>query len=179
VKLLHYTEQEAALEINPNPFALLTLAYLKNRATANDMNHRYEVKCKLVRLLHAHKWDATLIRQFFLVIDWMMALPPELAVKLSTFIGELEEEQRMEYISSIERVRTEQKVREGEQRGEQRGEQKGKTEMLSHLLIRRFGELPPAVLAQIKDAPNAQIEAWFDRAVDAPTLGEVFQGLAH
>ena len=175
VKLLRYSDQEADLEVNPNPFALLTLAYLKNRATANDMSRRYEVKCKLVRLLHAHNWDASLIRQFFLVIDWMMALPPELAVKLSTFISELEEEQRMEYISSIERVRTEQKVHEGEQRGEQ----KGKTEMLRHLLIRRFGKLPPVVLAQIKDASNAQIEAWFDRAVDAPTLGEVFQGLAH
>jgi hypothetical protein len=26
-----------------------------------------------------------------------------------------------------------------------------------------------------KNAPNAQIEAWFDRAVDAPTLDEVFR----
>jgi hypothetical protein len=171
VKLLHYTEQEAALEVNPNPFALLTLAYLKNRATANDMQRRYEVKCRLVRLLHAHQWDATMIRQFFLVIDWMMALPPELAVKLSTFMSELEEEQRMEYISSIERVRTEQKIHESEQ--------KIKTEMLSRLLTLRFGTLPPTAQAKIKDAPNAQVEAWFDRAVAAPTLDEVFQAMAH
>ncbi len=171
VKLLHYTEQEADLESNPNPFALLTLAYLKNRATANDMNRRYEVKCKLVRLLHAHKWDATLIRQFFLVIDWMMALPPELAVKLSTFIDVLEEGKRMEYISSVERIKLEQKLHEGEQ--------KGTTKMLTRLLTRRFGDLPPATQAQIIQATTSQIDTWFDRAMDAPTLDEVFQGFAH
>ncbi len=135
--------------------------------------------CKRVRLLHARNWDDTQFYQFFLVIDWMMALPPELDVKLSTFMRELEEEKRMEYVSSIERVRSEQKFHEGEQSGEQ----KGKTEMLSHLLTclltRRFGALPPTVEAQIKDAANAQIEAWFDRAVDAPTLDEVFQSFAH
>ncbi len=65
IKLLNFAAFEAELESNPNPFALLTLAYLKNRATAADMNKRYEVKCKLIRLLHAHKWDANLIRQFF------------------------------------------------------------------------------------------------------------------
>lgn len=81
----------------------------------------------------------------------------------------------MEYISSIERVRSEQKFHEGEQKGEQRG----KTEMLIRLLALRFGNLPPAVQVKINAAPNTQIEAWFDRAVDAPTLDEVFQGIAH
>jgi Domain of unknown function (DUF4351) len=175
VKLLHYTEQEADLESNPNPFALLTLAWLKNRATANDMNRRYEVKCKLVRLLHAHKWDATLIRQFFLVIDWMMTLPPELAVKLSTFISELEEGKRMEYISSVERIKLEQKRHEGQQEGAQ----SSRTELLSRLLTRRFGNLPPATHALITQATIEQIDAWFDRGIDAPTLDEVFQDFAH
>jgi hypothetical protein len=135
------------------------------------MNRRYEVKCKLVRLLHAKQWDATLIRQFFLVIDWMMALPPELAVKLSTFIDKLEEGKRMEYISSYERVKLAQKFDEGEQ--------KGTTKMLIRLLTRRFGNLPPATQTQISQATIEQIDAWFDRAMDAPTLGDVFQGLAH
>ena len=99
VKLLHYAEQEASLETDPNPFALLTLAYLKNRATTTDMAQRYEVKCKLVRSLLARQWAPAMIRQFFLAIDWMMVLPPELTSKLATFINELEEEQRMEYVS--------------------------------------------------------------------------------
>ncbi len=67
----------------------------------------------------------------------------------------------------------------GEQSGKQQGEQKGKTEMLSRLLTRRFGDLPAPIQAQIKAASNTQIEAWFDRGMEAQTLDEVFQGLAH
>ena len=81
----------------------------------------------------------------------------------------------MEYISSIERVRSEQKFREGKQEGEQGG----KTELLSRLLTRRFGVLPPATQALLTQATIEQIDAWFDRGMDAQTLDEVFQGLAH
>lgn len=182
-KLLHYTGQEAELEANPNPFALLTLAYLKNRATSSNMLARFEIKCKLVRLLHARDWDATLIRQFFLVIDWMMALPPELELKLSRFMTELEEERKMDYISSVERVRTEQAVmlakQEGLQEGWQGGVQGGEAGMLCRLLTRRFGDLPQATVDQVKSASREQIEAWFDRGIGASTLDEVFQDAAH
>ncbi len=113
-KLLNYAEQEAQLEADPNPFALLTLAYLHTRATHSDMNARYRVKCRLMRLLYARQWDRESIHQFFLVIDWMMALPPELETQLSYFISDLEEEQEMEYVSSIERVRSALNRQEGE-----------------------------------------------------------------
>jgi Domain of unknown function (DUF4351) len=186
-KLAHYTEQEAQLEANPNPFALLTLAYLHTRATNKDMDARYRVKCKLIRLLHARKWHSKLIRELFTVIDWMMALPPELETKLNYFVSELEEEQKMEYVTSIEKVRLAQKLQEGmsigEQKGKQEGEQKGTHEtafaMLSRLLNRRFGNLPPDTQERIKTAPREQIEAWFDRAIDAKSLDEVFPDLAH
>jgi hypothetical protein len=190
-KLAGFTAQEAALETNPNPFALLTLAYLQNRATKNDMNARYEVKCRLVRLLHEHKWERALIREFFLVIDWMMELPPELALQLSHFITALEEEQQMEYVSSIERIKLEQKLHEGinlgvqkglEQgleQGLQTGLQEGEATMLSRLLTRRFGDLPQWAQERVKNAAKAQIEVWFDRAIDVATLDEVFQDMPH
>jgi hypothetical protein len=182
-KLSNFAMQEAVLEANPNPFALLTLAYLQSRATRTDMNARYEVKCRLVRLLHARKWEGKLIREFFLVIDWMMELPPDLALQLSYFITVLEEEQKMEYVSSIERIKLEQQRHEGfdlgKQEGEQKGKQEGESAMLCRLLSRRFGDLPDWVQEQVKNASKEQIEAWFDRGVDALTLDDVFQDLAH
>ncbi len=186
-KLTGFAAQEAALETNSNPFALLTLAYLQNRATKNDMNARYEVKCRLVRLLLEHKWERTLIREFFLVIDWMMELPPELALQLSNFITALEEEQKMEYVSSIERIKLEQKLHEGInlgveqglQTGLQTGLQAGEATMLCRLLTRRFGDLPQWAQERVKNAAKAQIEAWFDRAIDADALDHVFQDMPH
>ncbi len=76
-------------------------------------------------------------------------------------------------------VKLAQKFQEGEQKGKQEGEQGGKAELLSRLLTRRFGNLPPATQTQISQATIEQIDAWFDRAMDAPILSDVFQGLAH
>ena len=132
---------------------------------------RYEVKCKLIRLLLERKWDGALIREFFLVIDWMMELPPELALQLSQFVTALEEEQKMEYVSSIERIKLEQKRQEWTQEGE--------STMLCRLLTRRFGELPQWAQERIKNASKPEIELWFDRGMDAGTLIDVFQDLAH
>lgn len=117
--------------------------------------------------MHGRQWESQLIREFFLVIDWMMALPDELELKLEHFVVELEQEQKMEYISSIERIRL------------ARIKQEGKLEMLSRLLMRRFGSLPQAVLARLNAATQGQIEDWFDRGMDAATLDEVFMDRAN
>lgn len=190
-KLARYAGQEDALARNTNPFALLTLACLQNRKTTGDMQARYTIKCKLIRLLFAHQWDGTLIRQFFMVIDWMMTLPLHLELQLIHFITALEEEQKMEYVSSIERIKLEQAsllakqeglnqgLKEGLKEGPVEGSQKASSAMLLRFLQRRFGELPSLALEQIQTAPLAQIEAWFDRAMDTPTLDMVFQDLSH
>ncbi len=163
----------------PQPICTAHLAYLQNRATKNDMNARYEVKCRLVRLLHGHKWERTLIREFFLVIDWMMELPPELALQLSHYITALEKEREMEYVSSIERIKLEQKLHEGINLGVEQGLQAGEADMLCRLLMRRFGDLPQWAQERVKSAAKTQIEAWFDHAIDANTLDEVFQDMPH
>ena len=131
------------------------------------MDARYRVKCRLIRLLYERQWAREWIHQFFLVIDWMMALPPALDIKLNSFISDLEEEQKMEYVSSIERVRLAQNA------------QAIAFNLLSRLLTRRFGNLPATILDHIKSATQAQLEAWFDSAIDAKSIDEVFPDLAH
>jgi Domain of unknown function (DUF4351) len=108
-----------------------------------------------------------------------MELPPEFALQLSNFMTALEEEQKMEYVSSIERIKLEQKLHEGINLGVQTGLQEGEAIMLSRLLTRRFGDLPQWAQEQVKNAAKAQIEAWFDRAIDAGALDDVFQDMPH
>jgi hypothetical protein len=105
----------------------------------------------------------------------MMELPPDLAAQLSDFVTDLEEEQKMEYVSSVARVQMERT----RQTSLQEGEQKGESAMLSRLLALRFGNLPQALEKRVKNADQVQIKLWFDRAVSALTLDEVFQDLAH
>jgi hypothetical protein len=178
-KLTEFAHHEATLAEGINPFALLTLAWLQNRAARHDMNARFAVKCRVIRMLYKRQWTQDMIRVFFLVIDWMMVLPPEQAMQLTQFVSELEKEQEMEYVSSVERILLEQKRQEGVLQGMQQGMQQGESVMLCRLLARRFGVLPPSMRVRINTAAQAEIELWFDRAFDAASLEEVFQDVAH
>ena len=77
----------------------------------------------------------------------------------------------MEYVSSIERVLLARERQEG--RNEER------TEMLLNLLTLRFGPVPEARQARIRQADQQQIKAWFNQASTAATLDEVFPPLPH
>ena len=60
------------------------------------------------------------------------------------------------------------------ERGKLEGQLEGQSRLLRHFLVRRFGALPPWVEVQIGAATQAQIEAWFDRGMDAASLDAVF-----
>jgi hypothetical protein len=42
------------------------------------------------------------------------------------------------------------------------------------VLVKCFGALPSAIREEIDAAATAQIEVWFDAAIDAPDLATVF-----
>ncbi len=64
----------------------------------------------------------------------------------------------------------------GLEKGRVEGLEKGRAEALARLLDRRFGPLPRDVRARIDAAGTAEIETWFDAAIDAPDLASVFAG---
>lgn len=65
---------------------------------------------------------------------------------------------------------------EGLHEGRQEGIQIGQATVLKRLLMRRFGELDPAVRVRIDAATPLQLETWSLNVLDAHTLAEVFQG---
>jgi hypothetical protein len=64
--------------------------------------------------------------------------------------------------------------RNGERRGERRGRAQGMRAMLLEQLSTRFGELPAAATARVRDSNPDQLRLWAKRVLTAPTLGEVF-----
>ena len=181
-KLLDYAGQEEALFANPNAFALVTLASLQTRATRKDMNARYAAKWRLVQLLYQRGWDKQRIIDLFSVLDWLMRLPPELSNTLWQNIGEIEENKKMRYVTSVERITLEkvaqqamqQGMQEGRQEGVQQGLQQGEGLLLQKQLTRRFGNLPAWVPERIGQAAPAQLETWGLALLDAASLDEVF-----
>ena len=67
-----------------------------------------------------------------------------------------------------------QGMQQGLQQGMLAGKLEGQAQLLRHFLVRRFGALPALVEAQIGAANLEQIESWFDRSMDATSLGAVF-----
>ncbi|MBF0140192.1 MAG: hypothetical protein HQL74_07925 [Magnetococcales bacterium] len=79
-------------------------------------------------------------------IDWVLSLPAEADNRFWEELSHFEENQKMPYITSVERIGEEKGrllgIQIGEQRGIQIGEQKGEAAILTRLLQRRFGAVP-------------------------------------
>jgi hypothetical protein len=171
-KLLDYAGQEAELQAAENPFALVTLAHLLTQATRQDMDARFAAKWKLIQLLYQRGWEKQRIIDLFLVLDWMMRLPEHLKQALWHNIDVIEEKEKMRYVSSIEQFR----IEKGTQQGIQQGVQQGEALALLRLLAKRFGALPAEITTRIAAASRQEIESWFDQAIDAKRLDDVFDG---
>ncbi len=104
VKLLDWAAHEAALEASVNPFAPVVLAHLKARQTHGDPAGRHVWKLRLVRGLYERGFSPKDVRELFRVIDWMMELPPALQDDFWQDMTKVQEEKRMPFITTPERV---------------------------------------------------------------------------
>lgn len=62
---------------------------------------------------------------------------------------------------------------EGLREGRSEGRDEGMATFLQRQLARRFGPLPPAIIARVQAAATSQLEQWCDRVLDAADLASV------
>ncbi len=104
VKLLDFATREAELEASTNPFSKVVLAHLKARETRGNPADRRVWKLRLVRGLYERGFSAKDVRELFRLIDWLMELPPALEESVRDEVQRIQEEKRMPYVTSIERL---------------------------------------------------------------------------
>ncbi len=104
VKLLDLAAHESMLETSDNPFSKVVLAHLKARQTRADPADRHAWKIRLVRGLYERGFSAQDVRELFRLIDWLMELPPALSDLFAEEVDKIQQERRMPYITSVERV---------------------------------------------------------------------------
>ena len=80
----------------------------------------------------------------------------------------------MRYVSSIEQFRIEKGMQQGMQQGIVQGVQQGEALALQRLLGKRFGILPADIVARIASASRQEVEGWFDQAIDASRIDDIF-----
>jgi hypothetical protein len=158
VKLLDYAGDWESLKAGKNPFAVVVMTHLKALETRRTPKLRYRWKLELVKGLYERGYTAEDVRQLFSFIDWLLMLPEELDKKFEDEMAEFEEEQRMEYVTGIERRAI--------QRGLQQGLGKGAASIVLRQLQRRLGELKPSVVARIEAMPLEKLEQLSEALLD-------------
>lgn len=158
VKLLDYQQNWQQLEQSQNPFATVVMAHLKAQETRTQQQERKTWKLSLTRRLYEQGYQRQQIIDLFRFIDWVMALPQELEVDFRQEINQYEEERRMQYITSIERI------------GIEEGRKQESLRILLRQLQRRFGSVSEAVQNQLNEYNVEELEELLDVALIVDSL---------
>ncbi|MDY7004062.1 MAG: tetratricopeptide repeat protein [Cyanobacteriota bacterium] len=140
VKLLDYEWEE--LSANNNVFAMIVMAHLKTKSTTSNLTEIERWKWELVRSLYERGLSKFDIINLFKFIDKMMALPPELQQNLESKINQYEEEQKMEFLSTME----ERAMERDQQIGEEIGAKETCRQNILDLLQMRFLSVPETLV---------------------------------
>lgn len=141
-----------------NPFAQVVLAHLKTRETHGDPASRFDWKVRLVRNLYERGFSPKDVRELFRLMDWLMVLPPPLVSVFRQEMAKIQEEKRMPYITSIERL----------------GRREGMREGIEALLQVRFGEEGLKLMPEIQEIHEEEtLRAVLQALKTATSLEEV------
>ncbi|HYV37035.1 MAG TPA: Rpn family recombination-promoting nuclease/putative transposase [Gemmataceae bacterium] len=148
VKIIDYRGREDTLEKDRNPFAALVLAQLKAIETKHLPAERQTWKIRLVKGLYDRGLEKREIQQLFRLIDWIMTLPDEWEQGFREEIDRFEEELKMPYVTSVERL--------AKQEGLQEGRQKGIYDGLAVALEAKFSTAGKKFMKEIRDLKNEE-----------------------
>ena len=104
VKLLDWHDREAELAASTNPFAVVVQAHLVAQATRDAVEARSQAKIRLIRGLYARGYERAQVLELLRLIDWLVALPAEQERIVAQELERSEEEQKMPYVTSWERI---------------------------------------------------------------------------
>jgi len=122
---------------------------------------RGRAKLGLIRGLFERGYERAQILELFRLIDWMLALPRGQDDVLWREITRIEEERRMPYITSVERI------------GRREGRLEGQQAMLRRLTLARFGTVPEALGRDIDAADQIRLDQLADQIGSASSLIEL------
>ena len=174
VKLLDYRQRFNQLEDTPNPFATIVAAHLRAQETRRDPQARFVAKFAILRRLYNQGYNREQIVGVFRFIDWLLALPPELEHRFLAEVEAFEEENKMPYISSAERIGEERGLQRGLKQGLEQGMQRGLLDGIALALRIKFGEAGAEILPEIQALTELEtIRAVFVGLETAQTLEDV------
>lgn len=119
----------------------------------------------MTRLLYDRGYDELTVIGLFRFLDWLMFLPEDLQHEYRDEIDRFEEERKMPYVTTIERL--------GIEKGLQTGLQTGGGEILLNLLQLRLGELAAETKAQLLALPFERLKELSNLTLELKSVDEL------
>jgi hypothetical protein len=177
VKLLDYkTEEEMAAD--PSPFALASLVQLRKIQAGKDVQQRYQFKLAFIRELYSRNYTRDDIIKLFRFMDYILRLPEDLAIQFRQDLESFEEELKMPYVTSVERLAKQEGIEQGIEQGIERGIERGSLQSSRELLLQtiqvRFGQIPEELRVSINACTSTENLSNFHRqALLAKSIDEL------
>jgi Domain of unknown function (DUF4351) len=161
VKLIDYRTRWSELEASNNPFATVVMAHLKTMETRPDLEGRKIWKLSLIRGLYERGLERQDILNLYRFIDWLMILPEGVEEKFWQELKTFEEERKVTYVTTGERI------------GFNKGKQEGALGLALRLLARRIGPLEPEAEQKIRTLSLTQLEELGEALLDFTTIADL------
>jgi len=156
------------LEASNNHEATVVMAHLAALETRDNRMERKQLKLALVRRLYEQGLQREEVINLLAFIDWMLTLPLELEREFQREVEQIEEERRMRYVTSFERIGIEKGIEQGIEQGTKRGLIQG----ISLGLRLKFGELGTSLLPEIEAIASVDTLSAVLDAITSGTLRE-------
>ena len=101
----------------------------------------------------------------FRFLDWLLKLPKGLEAEFWQELSTYEEERRMPYVTSVERI------------GIEKGKTEGQRSFALHLLNHKFGELPDRTITQIDALSTRRIKQLGEALLDFSSIANLISWL--
>ena len=173
LKLLDFAADWDKLAASDNPFAVVVMAHLKALETKRAPQQRYRWKLEIIKGLYDRGYSSLYVRQLMRFIDWVLRLPVELEQPFKADLAKIEEEHRMQYVTSWERLGREDGLKEGQQIGLQRGRQDEAVAITLRQLQRKVGTLSERVEKRIRKLPLEKVEQLSEALLDFTALRDL------
>lgn len=158
VKLIDWEPCWESLEVSDNVFALVVMAQIKSKRLKDGVL-RKATKVALIRLLYNRGYSREKIVQLFNIIDWMIQLPAALEPQFAQAVYAIQEEKRMPYVNTIQRLELEKERQEGRQEGLQEAEKRAlESKLNAARKLITLTEMNDQLIAEIEELPVYEVE---------------------
>ena len=177
VKLLDWQDKTDQLLHHDNPFGLLIAAQLTAKLIKDGKN-RVDNLIGYYRLAAKKKLSREQVTQLVVFLEWIVALPEDLTPYYNEQLEHLEEDNKMTYISIIERQGIQKGLEKGLEKGIMQGVDQGRISTLQStlqkLLQLKFGEPAAEYELRLIKAEEAELTLWTERVLFADSIEAVF-----